>query len=109
MRRSTAFTFITLTGLLAVLMFIPLTASADKMSRATMLSYTFAGCHGTDGASPGSIPSIECKSADYLMKVMTEYRDGKRSSTIMGRHVKGYTNDEMQTIAGFYATKCSKK
>lgn len=96
-------------AVLAVLLFLPMTASADKMSRATMLSYTCAGCHGTDGASPGSIPSIECKTSDYLLKVMKEYRDGKRSSTIMGRHVKGYTDDELQTIAGFYATKCSKK
>lgn len=94
----------------AVLCFIftPLTSNADELSRASMLSYTCAGCHGTDGISPGSIPSIACKSADTIEKALKEYRDGKRFSTVMGRHVKGYTDQEIQLIAGFFSTYCNK-
>ncbi len=86
----------------------PHTVTADELSRASMLSYTCAGCHGTDGISPGSIPSIACKSADTIEKALKEYRDGKRFSTVMGRHVKGYTDQEIQLIAGFFGTYCNK-
>ncbi|MCI0505987.1 MAG: sulfide dehydrogenase [Gammaproteobacteria bacterium] len=88
---------------------LPVIAQADELSRAAMLSYTCAGCHGTNGISPGSIPSIYCKTADTIEKALKEYRDGTRFSTVMGRHVKGYTDDEIQLIAGFFGTYCNEK
>jgi sulfide dehydrogenase cytochrome subunit len=107
MRKFSLSTLITLIGVLSVTL-LPLTATADELSRASMLSYTCAGCHGTDGVSPGSIPSIACKPADTIEKALKEYRDGKRFSTVMGRHVKGYTDQEIQLIAGFFGTYCNK-
>lgn len=107
MSRATLSTLITLIGILSIIL-IPLASTADELSRASMLSYTCAGCHGTDGVSPGSIPSIACKPADAIEKSLKEYRDGKRFSTVMGRHVKGYTDQEIQLIAGFFGTYCNK-
>jgi len=92
---------------LSLLLFPP-TATADELSRASMLSNTCAGCHGTDGISPGSIPSIACKSADSIEKALMEYRDVKHFSTVMGRLVKGYTDQEIQLIAGFFGNNCNK-
>ena len=88
---------------------LPFVTTAAELSRAAILSYTCAGCHGTDGVSPGSIPSINCKSPGGIEKSLKEYRDGKRFSTVMGRHVKGYTDDEIQLIAGFFGTYCNEK
>ncbi len=107
MRRSIVTRFIAPLGILGI-MLLPTSVSADELSRASMLSYTCAGCHGTDGISPGSIPSIGCKSADVIEKALKEYRSGKRFSTVMGRHVKGYTDQEIQLIAGFFGTYCNK-
>jgi sulfide dehydrogenase cytochrome subunit len=90
-----------------VLMYSP-SVFSDELSRAAMLSYTCAGCHGTDGISPGSIPSIACKSPETIETALKEYRDGKRFSTVMGRHVKGYTDQEIQLIAGFFGTYCKE-
>ena len=100
----------TLIPLLALgsILLLPSMAGANELSRAAMLSFTCAGCHGTDGVSPGSIPSIACKSADTIEKALKEYRDGKRFSTVMGRHVKGYTDQEIQLIAGYFGTYCNK-
>lgn len=107
MRKSTANMMLVVMGFLGI-MFLPLLATADELSRASMLSYTCAGCHGTDGISPGSIPSIACKSAETIEKALKEYRSGTRFSTVMGRHVKGYTDQEIQLIAGFFGTYCNK-
>ncbi len=93
----------------ACVMLLPATLQANELSRAAMLSFTCAGCHGTDGISPGSIPSIYCKTPDTIQKALKEYRDGTRFSTVMGRHVKGYTDDEIQLIAGFFGTYCNEK
>ena len=103
MRRSSLTIVVSLIGLLSLF-----SVHADELSRASMLSYTCAGCHGTDGLSPGSIPSIACKSADTIEKALKDYRDGKRFSTVMGRHVKGYTDQEIQLIAGYFGTYCKK-
>jgi sulfide dehydrogenase cytochrome subunit len=97
-----------LVGLICIMLF-PLISQSDELSRAAMLSYTCAGCHGTNGISPGSIPSIYCKTPEAIQKALTEYRDGTRFSTVMGRHVKGYTDDEIQLIAGFFGTYCNEK
>jgi len=94
---------------IACVILLPATLYADELSRAAMLSYTCAGCHGTNGISPGSIPSIYCKSPETIQKALKEYRDGTRFSTVMGRHVKGYTDDEIQLIAGFFGTYCNEK
>jgi sulfide dehydrogenase cytochrome subunit len=106
MHRSKTVVVFSLLGTL--LLMLPLLAQSDELSRASMLSYTCAGCHGTDGVSPGSIPSIACKSPEFIEKSLKDYRDGKRFSTVMGRHVKGYTDQEIQLIAGFFGTYCKE-
>jgi sulfide dehydrogenase cytochrome subunit len=76
---------------------------AGELSRGEMLSVSCAGCHGTDGHSPGSIPDISDKSAEYIRTSMEEFRSGKRDSTVMGRQAKGYTDEEIQLIAEYFA------
>lgn len=88
------------------ILLLPQSLQADEVSRAALLSYTCAGCHGTDGKSPGSIPSIPCSSSTELEKVLLSFREGKRFSTVMGRHIKAYSDAEIRLIAGFFASQC---
>ena len=76
---------------------------AGELSRGEMLSASCAGCHGTDGHSPGSIPDISGKSAEYISTMLEEFRSGKRESTVMGRQAKGYTDEEIQLISEYFA------
>ena len=76
---------------------------ADEISRATMLSISCAACHGTDGKSPGSIPSISGKSSDFIATALRQFSSGERPSTVMGRHATGYTDEEIQLIADYFA------
>ena len=78
---------------------------AGDLSRGEMLSVSCAGCHGTDGHSPGSIPDISDKSAEYIRTSMEEFRSGKRESTVMGRQAKGYTDEEILLIAEYFAKR----
>ncbi|NIR28662.1 MAG: cytochrome C [Gammaproteobacteria bacterium] len=91
--------------LAAVLALLPATAGAGQVSRAAMLASSCAGCHGTDGASPGAIPSIAGKSATFIERALKEFRAGTRPATVMDRHAKGYTDEEIELIAEFFASK----
>jgi sulfide dehydrogenase cytochrome subunit len=86
-----------LSGLLMVL-----SGQARELSRGAMLSASCAGCHGTDGHSPGSIPDISGKSAEFIRVSLEDFRSGNRPSTVMGRHAKGYTDEEILLIAEYF-------
>lgn len=81
----------------------PAISYSESLSKAATLSITCAGCHGTDGKSSGAIPSIAGKNAEYIEKAMIEFRDGKRPSTVMQRHAKGYTDEEIKLMASYFA------
>lgn len=69
-----------------------------------MLGDACAGCHGTDGASHGpATPSIAGISSEYFIEAMKAYKAGERPATIMNRIAKGYTDDEIKAMAGFFA------
>ena len=73
------------------------------ITRGAMLSNSCAGCHGTDGHSPGAIPSIAGKSAEFIQTALIEFRSGKRAGTVMSRHATGYSDEEIRLIAEFFA------
>ncbi len=78
-------------------------AQAETPS-AKMLAYTCAGCHGTNGASHGpATPTISGNSIDYFVEAMEAYKSGERPSTIMGRIAKGYSKEEFELMAAFFA------
>ncbi len=71
---------------------------------AAMLGNTCAGCHGTNGNSNGpATPTIAGISSEYFIDAMNEYKSGERPSTIMSRIAKGYTEEEIKAMAGFFA------
>ena len=78
-------------------------ASATEITRGIMLSNSCAACHGTDGRSPGAIPSINGKSSEFLSQALHDFREGKRPATVMGRHATGYTDEEIIFIADYFS------
>ena len=85
-----------------VSLLLPPPGQAGELTRGEMLSASCAGCHGTDGHSPGSIPDISGKSADYIRASLEDYRSGKNDSTVMGRQAKGYSDEEILLIAEYF-------
>lgn len=77
-------------------------AQADSMDM-TMLANPCAGCHGTDGKSKGGMPSIAGKTARFISSALRDFRDGKRTSTVMQRIAKGYTDAQIDELAKYYS------
>jgi sulfide dehydrogenase cytochrome subunit len=96
------FQFALLAGALAVAGAGNATAGAS----ASMLADSCAGCHGTDGVSGGpAAPTIAGISEEYFIELMEGFASGEVPSTIMGRIAKGYTEDEVKAMAGYFSSK----
>ena len=80
-------------------------AAAESVSEGAVLSASCAGCHGTDGHSPGAIPSIAGKSAQFIERALKEFRAGTRPATVMDRHAQGYTDEQIALIARYFAAR----
>jgi len=90
-------------GVLMVAAMLSPPANAEKVSRGAVLSGTCFGCHGPDGHSAGAIPTIAGKDAKFIEEQLKAFAAGTRPSTVMGRHAKGYTEEDIKLIAKFFA------
>ncbi len=88
---------------------LSLTAGVDAAGAAPAgpsieaLSFNCHTCHGPDGRSPAAMPSLQGKPADYLLRRLLEFKQGKGHPTIMDRIARGYTDEELAGIAAYLA------
>ncbi len=64
-----------------------------------------ANCHGTNGhAEPGMV-ALAGLPADVIVKKMQDYKAGRLPATIMHQLSKGYSDDQIQAIATYFAAQ----
>lgn len=74
-------------------------ATADTGGGA-LLGGGCTGCHGPAGVTAGAaIPSIAGLDKIYFARVMVQFKNDERPSTIMGRIARGYSDSELRTMA----------
>ena len=76
--------------------------------RGALLSMSCAGCHGTDGKSPGAMPSLYGKSSKYIESSLLSFLHGKRQGTVMNRIAKGYSEEDIKLIAEHFQKIANK-
>ena len=87
----------------------PAAAQGGDPNLARNLAATCANCHGTNGVSQGGTDSLAGVSKDELVRKMQEYRAGTKPGTIMPQLAKGYTDAQIELIAGWFATQKAAK
>ncbi len=81
-------------------------ALADTNARvARSLAATCANCHGTNGASAGGFESLAGMPQADLVRKMEEFRSGARPASVMQQLAKGYTPEQVDLIAGWFAAQ----
>ena len=73
--------------------------AAAQSADPQLLALSCAGCHGPGGHSPGTVPSIDGRSAPAIAEALRSFRAGQPSSTVMGRVAKGYSDAEIDALA----------
>ena len=72
------------------------------------LAATCANCHGTNGISVGEVESLAGKPRDELVRKMQEFKSGAKPSTIMTQLAKGYTDQQIELVAAWFAAQKAK-
>jgi cytochrome c553 len=76
-------------------------ASAEPPAGAAACS----GCHPASARVTSPVPRLSDLAPAAIVKAMQDFRSGKRPATVMDRIAKGFTDDEIQAIAAWYASR----
>ena len=64
-----------------------------------------ANCHGTNGmAQPGMEPLAGLRKEDIASK-MLDFKNGRKPATVMHQLAKGYSDEQIQAIAAYFAAQ----
>ena len=88
---------------LASLPALPVAAQTPDPALARNLAATCAICHGTNGVSQGVVASLAGNPKDDTLTRMREFKTDKRTGTIMPQIAKGFSDEQLELIAGFFA------
>ena len=65
-----------------------------------------AACHGADGNSAISLnPKLAGQHPEYLLKQLTNFKEGKRANAVMAGMVANLSKEDMQALAKHYAAQ----
>ncbi|MBI5927503.1 MAG: cytochrome c4 [Aquabacterium sp.] len=68
-----------------------------------------AACHAADGSrGMPTYPNLQGQHPEYLVKQLTEFKEGKRKNAIMNGMAAALTPEDMRNVSAFYATKAAK-
>lgn len=85
---------------------LPFGAGAQDMSVARSLAATCANCHGPQGHSATStVASLAGRPKSEIVTAMQAFKSGAKPATVMHQLSKGYTDDQIEMMAGFFAAQ----
>ena len=84
-------------------------AMAQDANLARNLAATCANCHGTNGAARGDMKVLAGVKADTLIAMINDYKSGTQPASIMHQISKGYTDEQIKLIAGYFAAQQPRK
>jgi cytochrome c553 len=62
-----------------------------------------SGCHPASAGVSSPVPRLAGLDQAAIVRAMQEFRAGTRPATVMDRIAKGFTDEEVQAIAAWYA------
>ena len=64
-----------------------------------------SGCHPASARVASPVPRLAGRDRAEIARAMQDFRSGARAGTVMDRIAKGFTDEEIQAIAAWYATQ----
>ena len=64
-----------------------------------------ANCHGTNGQAQPGIEALAGINKDEIVKKMMDFKAGRKPATIMHQLAKGYSDEQIVAIAGYFAAQ----
>jgi sulfide dehydrogenase cytochrome subunit len=86
-----------------LVLFWPVVGLAAQDLQARSWAASCAACHGTEGRAVGGMPVLAGKPKEDLYKALKAFKDGSKPATVMHQHAKGYTDEQLERIAEYFA------
>jgi sulfide dehydrogenase cytochrome subunit len=83
----------------------PWVALAQDAHLARNLAATCANCHGTHGQARGDMKPLAGVSAEKIIAAVADFKSGAQPATIMHQIAKGYTDEQIRLVAGYFAAQ----
>lgn len=81
-------------------------AAPPEIPAGARLAGACSNCHGTTGKTLGdALPSLAGQEKAVLLASLKEYKSGKRTATVMHQITKGYTDEQLEVLAAYFATQ----
>jgi sulfide dehydrogenase cytochrome subunit len=64
-----------------------------------------SGCHPANAGVDTPVPRLARQGAAQMIAAMQAFRNGTRPATVMDRIAKGFSDDEIKSIAAWYAAQ----
>ena len=81
------------------------TSHAEVDTHSRNLASHCAACHGTNGNNSAGMPVLAGMDKTLFVSQMKDFKSGARPSTVMHNHAKGYTDEEFEKLADFFAAQ----
>lgn len=80
--------------------------AAESIPAGARLAASCTGCHGTNGATQGNaLPPLAGQPKEQLLAALKDFKTGKRPATIMTQLTKGYTDEQLEALASYFAAQ----
>jgi cytochrome subunit of sulfide dehydrogenase len=84
---------------------VSIVAAAAASAQPPAGAASCSGCHPDSTRVTSPVPRLGGLDRTAIVKAMLEFRSGQRAATVMDRIAKGFTDDEIQAIAAWFATQ----
>ena len=88
---------------LACALAAPPVLAADPVARS--YAATCANCHGTNGRAKAPMVALAGQPKEHIVTQMKAFKEGTRAATIMHQIAKGYTDEQIDAIATYFASQ----
>ena len=85
------------------------TSPGADPSLARNLAATCANCHGTNGHARGDMKPLAGVAAEKIIAAVADFKSGAQPATIMHQISKGYTDEQIKLVAGYFAAQTARK
>ena len=80
---------------------VAVVASAEPPAGAVSCS----GCHPASAKETSPVSRLAGQDRAAIVRAMQDFRSGQRAGTVMDRIAKGFTDDEIQALADWFAAQ----
>ena len=82
-------------------------ASGDPAKGKEKAAQVCAACHGADGTKPSAPdqPVLAGQYYDYLVRALSDYKNGRRNNAIMKTFAGQLSQEEMEDVAAWFSSQ----